>query len=104
MQLMVKNMETGEVFPFDGIHEVTLTESDIPSLDEDVARIRSLESFEATIEFPGGLAFEKWFVEMLKHPRKKNRALKRRIRKFKEALRLEGDYGKRRRNFQKNYG
>lgn len=70
MQLMVKNMETGEVFPFDGIHEVTLTESDIPPLDEDVV-IRSLESFEATIEVLVDFAFGKWFVEMLKHPRKK---------------------------------
>ena len=86
MQLMVKNMETGEVFPFDGIHEITLTESDIPPLDEDVVRIRSLESFEATIEFPGGFAFEKWFVEMLKHPRKKKRALKRRKRKWRKAI------------------
>lgn len=86
MQLMVKNMETGEVFPFDGIHEVTLTESDDPSLDEDVVRIRSLESFEATIEVPGGFAFEKWFVEMLKHPRKKKRALKRRRRKWRKAI------------------
>jgi hypothetical protein len=83
---MVKNMETGEVFPFGGIHEVTLTESDDPSLDEDVVRIRSLESFEATIEVPGGFAFEKWFVEMLKHPRKKKRALKRRRRKWRKAI------------------
>lgn len=86
MQLMVKNMETGEVFPFDGLQEVTLTESDTPPLDEDVARIRSLESFEATIVVPGGFAFEKWFVEMLKHPRKKKRALKRRRRKWRKAI------------------
>lgn len=86
MQLMVKNMETGEVFPFEGIQEVTLTESDIPPLDEDVVRIRSLESFEATIEVPVGFAFEKWFVEMLKHPRKKKRALKRRGRKWRKAI------------------
>ena len=86
MQLMVKNMETGEVFPFEGLHEVTLTESDIPPLDEDVVRIRSLESFEATIEVPGGFAFEKWFVEMLKHPTKKKRALKRRKRKWRKAI------------------
>lgn len=88
MQLMVKNTETGEVFPFEGIQEVTvtLTESDIPPLDEDVVRIRSLESFEATIEVPGGFAFEKWFVEMLKHPRKKKRALKRRKRKWRKAI------------------
>lgn len=86
MQLMVKNMETGEVFPFEGIQEVTLTESDIPPLDEDVVRIRSLESFEATIEVPVGFAFEKWFVEMLKHPRKKKRALKRRRRKWRKAI------------------
>lgn len=86
MQLMVKNMETGEVFPFEGLHEVTLTESDIPPLDEDVVRIWSLESFETTIEVPGGFAFEKWFVEMLKHPRKKKRALKRRRRKWRKAI------------------
>ena len=86
MQLMVKNMETGEVFPFEGLHEVTLTESDIPPLDEDVVRIWSLESFEVTIEVTGGFAFEKWFVEMLKHPRKKKRALKRRKRKWRKAI------------------
>ena len=86
MQLMVKNMETGEVFPFEGIQEVTLTESDDPLLDEDVVRIWSLESFEATIEVPGGLVFEKWFAEMLKHPRKKKRALKRRRRKWRKAI------------------
>ena len=86
MQLMVKNIETGEVFPFEEIQEVTLTESDDPSLEEDVVRIRSLESFEATIEVPGGIAFEKWFVEMLKHPRKKKRALKRRERKWRKAI------------------
>lgn len=86
MQLMVKNMETGEVFPFDGIQEVTLTESDDPSLDEGVAAIRSLESFEAIVVAPGGFIFEKWFVEMLKHPRKKKRALKRRKRKWRKAI------------------
>lgn len=42
---------------------------------------------------------EKWEITMLKNPRKKNRALKRRIRKFKEALQRWGYYGKRGRNF-----
>lgn len=41
----------------------------------------------------------KWKITMLKNPRKKKRALKRRIRKFKEALRRWGYYGKRGRNF-----
>lgn len=47
---------------------------------------------------------EKWEITMLKNPRKKNRALKRRIRKFKEALLRWGVYGKRSRNFKKDCG
>jgi len=41
---------------------------------------------------------EKWEITMLKNPRKKNRALKRRIRKIKEALLRCGVYGKRSNN------
>lgn len=41
----------------------------------------------------------KWAITIIKNPRKKKRALKRRIRKFKEALRRWGYYGKRGRNF-----
>ena len=88
MTLFLKNLETGETFPFDGITTVELITDSGSSSD--------FIPFSPVNEFRGVICelrplsrkamhkifgLEKWQITMLKHQRKKNRGLKRRLRR-----------------------
>lgn len=90
MTLFLKNLETGETFPFDGITTVDLITSNQTTSNPDfkpyfqgtelvgtICGLRTL-SHKAMHEIFG---LEKWQITMLKHKRKKNRGLKRRLRR-----------------------
>lgn len=90
MTLFVKNLETGETFPFDGVTTVDLITSDQTTSNPDfkpfyegteyVGALYNLDDKTMRIIFD----IDKWQMTMLRHPRKKNRGLKRRLRKARE--------------------
>ena len=83
----MKNLETGETFPFDGIKTANL----ITDSATDFIPFSPVMEFSGTISTRWPLSqkamheifgLEKWQITVLKHKRKKNRGLKRRLRRL----------------------
>lgn len=91
MNLLMENKETGEIFNLGEIQNVThISYIDEFGSDQELITNFNVEPFEGTFEAPGitlkqlqkALGLEKWEITMLRNPRKKNRAFKRRYRKW----------------------